>query len=170
MNCFWSASIASHDLFDRCEAIIFSRININRFKKEVFVTNDQENLVKNTWKIIFTKRYRFGSNLLIKLFQLDPQLVPLFHGNIDVQGRKIINMLDIIVTGQKNIIDLDPALLELAVRHKAYGVQPHHFDLLGIAFMETLSQELGEQFSAEVESAWQTMYEGVARIMVKKIR
>jgi hemoglobin-like flavoprotein len=53
----------------------------------------------------------------------------------------------------------------LGERHVQYGVQPHHYDIVGAALLWTLAQGLGKHFTSEVEEAWTAAYTLLANTM-----
>jgi Globin len=58
-----------------------------------------------------------------RLFELDPSLQCLFHGNMRAQGRKLMAMLEYIVAGLHRPETIMPAVQELGRRHADYGVR-----------------------------------------------
>lgn len=100
-----------------------------------------------------------------ELFTIDPSLRALFRGDMIVQGQKLMTMLEQVVTA---LSEPDAVLLvarELAVRHVAYGVEPHHYALVGTALLRTLRHELGAEFTAETRAAWATAYQLLSDVM-----
>jgi hemoglobin-like flavoprotein len=70
-----------------------------------------------------------------RLFELDPSLRRLFHGNMSVQGRKLMAMLEYIVAGLHRPETIMPAVQELGRRHADYGVQEAHYATVGTALL-----------------------------------
>jgi hemoglobin-like flavoprotein len=52
-----------------------------------------------------------------RLFVLDPTLRSLFHGDMREQGRKLMAMLHMVVTGLRRLEELVPSVQQLGVRH-----------------------------------------------------
>ena len=100
-----------------------------------------------------------------KLFELDPTLRPLFKGDIQEQGTKLMNMLGTAVKGLSNLEALVPAVQALGKRHIAYGVKDQHYDTVGIALIWTLGQGLGDDFTDEVKQAWLETYGVLSSVM-----
>jgi hemoglobin-like flavoprotein len=96
------------------------------------------------------------------LFTLDPSLRPLFHGDLDVQATKVIQMVGILVEGLGQRDNLGPTIRALGQRHRGYGVQARHFDAVGKALLWTLSIGLGARFTDEVKAAWSALYADIA--------
>lgn len=102
-----------------------------------------------------------------RLFEADPSLRQLFHGDMTQQGRKLMSMIGAAVRGLDDLTTLMPVLRALGVRHVSYGVQPAHYDLVGAALLATLAQGLGGAFTAQVEDAWTTVYKSMAGVMIQ---
>ncbi len=100
-----------------------------------------------------------------RLFELDPALRPMFRGNMQEQGRKLMSTLRVVVVGLSRLEQIVPAVRELGRRHVAYGVQDEHYDTVAQALLWTLEQGLGDQFTPETREAWVTAYTLLATTM-----
>ncbi len=100
-----------------------------------------------------------------RLFTLDPALKPLFKGDMQEQGRKLMRMIGTAVNGLDRLEALVPAVQDLGRRHVGYGVRPAHYDTVGAALLWTLEQGLGADFTPEVKTAWATVYGILAQTM-----
>ncbi|WP_346883390.1 globin family protein [uncultured Algibacter sp.] len=105
-----------------------------------------------------------------KLFELDPQLKPLFPSDKEAmksQGNKLMTMLGAAVAGLSNIEALIPVLEGLGKRHVDYKVEPSHYDTVGAALLGTLEAGLGNEFTVDVKNAWTDVYGTMADVMIK---
>lgn len=100
-----------------------------------------------------------------RLFELDPSLKPLFKGNMEEQGRKLMAMLTLAVRSLDDLPKLVPALENLAIRHVDYGVQNSDYQTVGAALLSTLQTKLGDHFTDDVREAWTNVYGTVATVM-----
>lgn len=100
-----------------------------------------------------------------RLFQLDPSLRPLFHGDLNAQGHKLMTALGMVVGGLTRLDALLPAIRALGARHAGYGVRDEHYATVGEALLWTLEQGLGEAFTPEVREAWSAAYAVLASVM-----
>lgn len=100
------------------------------------------------------------------LFDADPSLRRLFKGDIEQQGRKLMQMLGAAIGALDKPEALLPALRQLGARHHGYGVQPAHYDTVGAALLKTLEQGLGDAFDEGTRAAWVAMYGIVASTMM----
>ena len=99
------------------------------------------------------------------LFAADPSLKALFKGDMDEQGKKLMQVLATAVNSLKNLPGLVPVLQALAKRHVGYGVKDEHYATVGGALLLTLSQGLGDAFTDDVKEAWVTTYTLIADTM-----
>jgi nitric oxide dioxygenase len=100
-----------------------------------------------------------------RLFTLDPALRFLFRGDMTVQGRKLMTMLQFAVAGLSRLDKLVPLVQDLGVRHRGYGVTDAHYATVGAALLWTLAHGLGERFTPEVRAAWSSVYTLLADTM-----
>jgi hemoglobin-like flavoprotein len=100
-----------------------------------------------------------------RLFELDPTLRPLFKGDMEEQGRKLMEMLALAVKGLDRPETLLPALAALGRRHAGYGVNESHYETVGAALLWTLEQGLGASFTPDIREAWAALYRFVADTM-----
>jgi hemoglobin-like flavoprotein len=105
-----------------------------------------------------------------KLFELDPSLKPMFHGDMKEQGRKLMSMIGLAVKGLTDLDKLVPAVEHLGRSHAGYGVQDSHYDTVGAALLWTLEQGLGSDFTPETKAAWAETYTLLATTMKNATR
>ncbi len=101
-----------------------------------------------------------------RLFEIAPEVKPLFHGDMREQGRKLMTTLGVVVNGLKNLDAIVPAARALAIRHVGYGVKAADYAPVGEALIWTLEKGLGAEFNAEVKGAWLAAYGAVSGVMI----
>jgi len=122
-------------------------------------------LVKDSWRQVLPIQDTAARLFYGRLFELDPSLRPLFRGDMAEQGRKLMTMINMVVTSLDNLAPLLGAVEDLGRRHVAYGVTDAHYDTVGSALLWTLGKGLGEQFTPPVEAAWIEAYTTLASVM-----
>lgn len=100
-----------------------------------------------------------------RLFELAPELRPLFKGELQEQGRKLMRMIGLAVKGLDRWETLAPVLRDLGQRHEQYGVREQDYDTVGASLLWTLEQGLGPSFTPEVKAAWVAVYTQLAGAM-----
>jgi hemoglobin-like flavoprotein len=130
------------------------------------MTPDQVQIVKATFEQAEENASQLGIDFYGNLFTADPSLAPMFHGTMEAQAEKLMTMIASAVRGLDRPDALLPVLQDLGRRHVGYGVQPEHYDIVGAAFMKTLADAFGADFTAEVRDAWAAFYKMAADAML----
>ena len=122
-------------------------------------------LVRSSWRRVLPIRELAAELFYRRLFELDPRLEPLFRGNIAEQGRKLMAMLDLVVSHLDRLGEILPDVQQLGRRHDAYGVPDDAYDTVGAALLSTLLIGLGDALTREGEEAWAVAYTTLATVM-----
>lgn len=122
-------------------------------------------LVRESFDLIEPIAPQAGAMFYTNLFEADPSLKPLFKGNMEQQGNKLMQMIAVAVAKLDQPEVLMPVLDQLGRRHAGYGVQDQHYDTVGAALLKTLYQGLGVAYNEDVEEAWIKVYGALATRM-----
>jgi hemoglobin-like flavoprotein len=133
--------------------------------KEIVVTPKQIQLVQSTWAKVLPIKEIAAQLFYDRLFDLDPSLKALFRGDIHEQGRKLMQVMDGVVTGLSQVDRLEPIVRQLGQRHVGYGVEDRHYLTVGEALLWTLDRGLKEDFTEDVRAAWAIAYDTLTSIM-----
>jgi hemoglobin-like flavoprotein len=101
-----------------------------------------------------------------RLFEIAPEVKPLFGGDMEEQGRKLMATLAVVVKGLADLDAILPAASALAKRHVAYGVKPGHYAPVGEALLWTLERGLGTGWTRELAAAWTAAYTTLSQFMI----
>jgi len=101
-----------------------------------------------------------------RLFEIAPEVKPLFKGDMTEQGRKLMATLAVVVNGLANLDSILPAASALAKRHVAYGVEPGHYIPVGEALLWTLERGLGSGWTPALAAAWTAAYTTLSQFMI----
>lgn len=130
------------------------------------MTPQQVTLIKSSWQSVVPIKDKAAELFYGKLFELDPQIKPLFKGDMKEQGRKLMTMINTVVVNLDQIDNLVPAVQNLGKRHVDYGVTPAHYGTVGAALLWTLGAGLGDAFTDDVEGAWTAAYTLLSGVMI----
>jgi hemoglobin-like flavoprotein len=123
-------------------------------------------LVRETWALVAPIKSQAAALFYQRLFELDPSLRTLFaHSDMDTQGTKLMQMLDVAVAQLDKPDVLIPAVEALGRRHNGYGVRAEHYGTVAQSLLWTLEQGLGPAFTPEARDAWTLTYGALARAM-----
>jgi len=129
------------------------------------MTPKQVELVQGSWRKVLPIADTAAGIFYKKLFELDPALKGLFKGDMKEQGRKLMAMISVAVTGLTRLETIVPAVQDLGRRHLGYGVNDKHYDTVGSALVFTLEKGLGDAFTPDVKEAWVTTYGVLSKTM-----
>ena len=133
------------------------------------MTTDQIRLVQKSFAHVAPIADTAAALFYTRLFELDPTLRHLFRGDMHQQGRKLMQMLTVVVRGLDDLELLVPAVRALGRRHAGYGVTHGHYATVAAALLWTLEQGLGTAFTAEVRDAWVAAYGVLATTMQQAV-
>jgi nitric oxide dioxygenase len=131
------------------------------------MTNEQIQLVQSTFGRVRNDGDAVAALFYGRLFETAPEVRPMFRGDMTAQGRKLMTALALAVDSLTRLDSLIPALESLGRKHVGYGVQDHHYAIVGEALLWTLEKGLGLAWTPEAKDAWATTYSIVASVMQK---
>jgi hemoglobin-like flavoprotein len=129
------------------------------------MTPESKKLVQESWTLVEPIADTAAALFYGRLFELDPSLRPMFRGDLKEQGKKLMQMLTVVVRGLDRLDQLVPAVEALGRRHAGYGVRDEHYHTVATALLWTLGQGLGDAFTAPVKAAWVEAYTLLATVM-----
>lgn len=131
------------------------------------ITPTQIQLVQSTWNKVVPIADKAAELFYGKLFELDPQIKPLFASTaMKEQGQKLMKMIGIAVNGLNDLPAIVPAVQNLGKRHVQYKVKEYHYPTVAAALLWTLEQGLGSEFTGEAKEAWTQVYNLLATTMI----
>ncbi len=101
-----------------------------------------------------------------RLFADSPSVRSLFPDDVSKQARKFLQSLNVIVGSLSSTDRTTRMLQRLGERHQGFGVNPGHYPVVGKALVETLREELGDEFTEEIETAWTNAFELISSAML----
>jgi len=133
------------------------------------MTKDEIVLVKRSWRLLRDiDPSIIAATFYGKLFTDKPALRRLFPKEMNLQHQKLMDMINTIVARLDNTGNMDNEIISMGKRHTGYAVKPDHYKTVGIAFIWTLEQGLGPDFTPEVKDAWIKCYNEISRLMLQK--
>ena len=134
------------------------------------MTPQQVQLVKQSFAKVAPIAEQAADLFYGRLFEIAPQVRPLFKGDIKAQGQKLMSTLGLAVGSLDGLPELVPIVQDLGRRHAGYGVKDEHYDSVGQALLWTLDKGLGPDFTADVKDAWTAVYAILADTMKNAAR
>jgi hemoglobin-like flavoprotein len=129
------------------------------------MTATQRRLVRESFELLRDDARPFMLLFYGKLFEMDPSARRLFHNDISLQGRKLMDMLGEVVNSLDDFQSLKPRLAELGRKHTSYGVRAEHYAVLTSALLWAIAQELEGNFTSATKEAWRLAITTVCEAM-----
>jgi hemoglobin-like flavoprotein len=129
------------------------------------VTPEQKTLVRSSFAKVVPIADVAAQLFYARLFELDPSLRHMFKGDMQEQGRKLMNMIKVAVVNLDRLEDIIPAVQALGARHARYNVEDRHYDTVASALLWTLEKGLGEDFTPQTRQAWIEVYTLLSGVM-----
>ena len=130
------------------------------------MTPDQIELVQRSFAKVVPIAEKASALFYARLFEVAPEVRPMFQRDMKDQGRMLMSMLASVVAGLNDLESILPTAESLAIRHRDYGVVPEQYDTVGEVLLWTLEQGLGDAFTSEVREAWEEAYAALAGAMI----
>lgn len=146
---------------------IWSKPASNPPAEEGPVTAAEVKLVQESWAKVVPISETAAELFYGRLFEVAPEVKPLFKGDMKEQGAKLMKMIGVAVNGLNDLGAIVPAVQELGRRHVGYGVKEEHYNVVGESLLWTLEKGLGDDFNGDTKSAWANVYGVLADTMIK---
>jgi nitric oxide dioxygenase len=130
------------------------------------MTPDQVKAIQDSFANVIPIADQAAALFYGRLFEIVPEVKPLFHGDMIEQGRKLMATLATVVNSLDNLEAVLPAASALAKRHVEYGVKAADYAPVGDALLWTLEKGLGDQWTPALAAAWGEAYKTLSEFMI----
>lgn len=134
------------------------------------MTEDDIAVIRRSWLRIAPRSGIVAEVFYNRLFLLAPETRALFQRDLGSQQAKFMVTLAAVVDALSEQQTLESKVRDLAMRHVGYGVDIAHYQPVGAALIETLSECDPAGFGARERHAWSAAYERLAGWMVDEHR
>ncbi|GAV50445.1 hypothetical protein ZYGR_0U03010 [Zygosaccharomyces rouxii] len=109
----------------------------------------------------------FCSQFYANLLSMEPSLEQMFPSTKH-QAVAFAGVLTAAISNLENLQVLETFLNGLGKRHsRILGIEPPHFELMGVAFLRTLQDRFGVHCTVELEDAWSKLYSYLANSILQ---
>src|SRR6185369_7274180 len=129
------------------------------------MTPEQVKLVQDSFAKVAPISDVAASMFYERLFEIAPDVKPLFPGDMTEQRKKLMATLAVVVNGLTELDTILPAASALAKKHVGYGVKPEHYTPVGAALLWTLEKGLGTAWTPPTADAWTAAYATLSDFM-----
>jgi len=123
--------------------------------------------LKQSFHMISPQKEDFAHSFYQRLFSYYPEVGSLFaYTDMKRQESSLMATLAAVVAGVERGDNLMPTLQKLGTKHYQYGVKPEHYPLVGSVLLETFNEYLGQNFTTQMQDAWNQAYELISEQMI----
>src|SRR4051812_17186569 len=133
----------------------------------ILMTDRQMLAIKISWSYVIRDSGEAALLFYNKLFELKPALKPLFRNDMELQARKLVAMLTLIVSRLQMIEEVADEISALGRRHAGYGARPEDYPVVRQALLWMLEHRLEEHWTPETREAWELMYQQLSNRMIQ---
>jgi nitric oxide dioxygenase len=130
------------------------------------MTPDQVKAVQDSFRFVVPISDQAAALFYGRLFEIAPEIKPLFRGDMAEQGRKLMATLGAVVDSLGNLEAILPAASAIAQRHVGYGVKAADYVPVGAALLWTLEKGLGGRWTPQLALAWGAAYALLSDYMI----
>lgn len=130
----------------------------------------EKRLVQTSWQKASSDKELFIETLYANFFEMSPRSRLLFKRDLKLHQRSIVAMLGSTIERLDTLELVMPELIPSGARHKDYRVTQDDFELFRIALLDTLKFFLAQDYTEDLEDAWNTVYRFIASTMCSAMR
>lgn len=131
------------------------------------MTSEDIALVQTSFKDVLSIADTAADLFYGRLFEIAPQVRPMFPEHMAKQKTKLVQMLVVAVSNLHQMATIQAAIEGLGRRHVDYGVKAEHYAPVGEALIWTLQTGLGPAFNDDVRKAWINAYGALTGVMLE---
>lgn len=131
------------------------------------MNQEQTALIEESWDYVITNTEEAGKIFYDKLFDIAPEVRPLFKEDIDSQADKLISLISFVVGKIDDLESIMKDVEDLGIRHNRYNVEPEHYAKVGEALLATLEKGASDIWTDKHAEAWGIVYNLLSDIMIK---
>ena len=129
------------------------------------MTLEQRRLVRQSFDSLREQAEPLALLFYGRLFELDNSARRLFHNDLALQARKIMETLATVADSLDRFESIRPRLADLGRQHAGYGVRPDQYQTVSAALIWAIGQALGPDFDPPTRDAWRRVLADVCDAM-----
>lgn len=115
-------------------------------------------------KIVLHQR-EFGEHFYKRVFEEMPESREMFKTAIPIQHQRFMQTLIITINALDHPERFNKLATEMAEKHIRHHLEPHQYQALGVALMDSIAITLGDEFTEAMREAWEALYHALVTTM-----
>ena len=126
-------------------------------------------LIQQTWEKVKPHGKEWGPKFYNNMWTKYPEVRTKFfpESKPEIQGPRLYASLNFVIKNASDVETLKQYCFNMGDRHKKYHCAAEHFGVVGDAFIMTLTEFLGDDFTPEIKQQFQLLYDTVAEMTIK---
>ena len=127
-------------------------------------------LLRSSFDLVIERSPQVTKRFYEIFFERYPQVRPMFGGGPAALERQQRMLTDALVAVLDHVDDapwLEQTLVALGRKHVDYGVRDEMYNWVGESLLAALSEAAGDEWTAEVQSAWVAAFGAISSLMLK---
>ncbi len=122
-------------------------------------------LIERSVPIINAAPEKFARRFYSRLFRVAPETRSLFPDDMTELRGKFVDELAFLSEAASNLDVFVERAHSLGQRHRDYGVEASHYDMLETVLLGTLAEAAGASWNPELRDAWRSLYRHLSAVM-----
>ncbi|WP_010281935.1 NO-inducible flavohemoprotein, partial [Bacillus timonensis] len=122
-------------------------------------------IVKSTVPVLEKYGKDITTHFYKRMFKNNPELLNIFNHANQRQGRQQTALANAVYAAAAHIDNLEaiiPVVKQIGQKHRALGIQPEHYPIVGENLLGAIKEVLGDAATDEIINAWAEAYGAIA--------
>lgn len=133
------------------------------------LTKETIEVIKSTVPVLEAHGTTITSVFYKKLFENHPELLNIFNHANQRQGRQqtaLANAVYAAAVHIERLKDILPVVKQIGEKHRALGILPEHYPIVGTTLLAALKEVLGDAATPVILNAWAEAYQVIADVFI----
>ncbi|WP_258103252.1 globin domain-containing protein [Marinoscillum sp. MHG1-6] len=122
--------------------------------------------IRSSWEIMVEDGLENMMMFYDKLFQIAPQVRPMFPEDLSKQSEKLAYTITFVVTNIDRIEEIKGSIEDLGRIHNKLDISADYYPPVKEALIWTIEQKMADKYKAEIGEAWNAALDFLASVMI----
>ncbi|MFY3793233.1 NO-inducible flavohemoprotein [Ureibacillus sp. MALMAid1270] len=126
-------------------------------------------IIKSTVPVLEQHGVTITKTFYQNMFTEHPELLNIFNKANQQRGRQQTALANTVIAAAKYIDNLEPivpVVMQIAHKHRALGILPEHYPIVGENLLKAIKQVLGDAATDDIIGAWANAYGVIADVFI----
>ena len=126
-------------------------------------------IIKSTVPVLEQHGVTITKTFYQNMFKANPELLNYFNKANQQRGRQQTALANTVLAAAKYIDNLEPivpVVMQIAHKHRALGILPEHYPIVGENLLKAIKEVLGDAATDDIIGAWANAYGVIADVFI----